>query len=184
MGNTKSRVGINGLTKALLMTLGTGVIIGAALIFPGAGLLYQRFKKDRWEQAKKRGLLKSTIRRLEKQRLISWKEKDGELQLTLEEKGKRKILQYKIDELRIKETSNWDGLFRIVTFDIPEDKRIAREMFRKKLTDLGFQKLQKSVFVIRFPCKGEVDFLRHSLEIAPYVLYIVAKDIFSLEKSQ
>lgn len=163
------------------MTLGTGVVIGVALAFPAAGLLYREFKKKQWQDAKKRGILRSTIKRLEKQKLISWKEKDGELQLTLEEKGKKRMLQYKVDQLAIKETNRWDGLFRIVTFDIPEDKRMAREMFRKKLIELGFQKLQKSVFIIRFPCKDEIDFLRHSLEIVPYVLYIVAKDISSVE---
>lgn len=181
--NTKKRVVIGGLTKALLMTLGAGVIIGVALAFPAAGLLYREFRKKQWEDAKKRGLLKSTIKRLEKQKLVSWKEKDGELQLTLEEKGNKRILQYKIDQLAIRETNRWDGLFRIVTFDIPEDKRMARELFRKKLKELGFQKLQKSVFIIRFACKDEIDFLRHSLEISPYVLYIVAKDISSVEKS-
>jgi len=179
----RKRVVIGGLTKALLVTLGTGVVIGTALAFPGACLLYKEFKKKQWEDAKKRGLLKSTIKRLEKQKLLSWKEKDGELQLTLEEKGIKKVLKYKIDQLAIKETNRWDGLFRIVSFDIPEDKRIAREMFRKKLIELGFQKLQKSVLVIRFRCKDEIDFLRHSLEIAPYVLYIVAKDISTVEKS-
>lgn len=177
----RERAVIEGLTKALLMTLGTGVVIGVALAFPAAGLLYREFRKKQWEDAKRRGLLKSTIKRLEKQKVLSWKEKDGELQLTLEEKGKKRILQYKIDELRIKETNRWDGLFRIVTFDIPEDKRIAREMFRKKLKELGFQRLQKSVFVIRFACKDEIDFLRHSLEISSHVLYIVAKDISSIE---
>lgn len=180
--STRKRVVIEGLTKALLVTLGTGVVIGVALTFPAAGLLYREFKRKQWEDAKRRGLLKSTIKRLEKQKLVSWKEQDGELQLTLEEKGKRRLLQYKIDQLSIKETNKWDGFFRIVTFDIPEDKRIARESFRKKLKELGFQKLQKSVFVIRFPCRDEIDFLRHFFEIAPHVLYIVAKDISSVEK--
>ena len=179
----KKGVVIEGLTKALLMTLGTGVVIGVALAFPHAGLLYREFKKKQWEDARRRGLLRSTIKRLEKQELISWKETDGELQLLLEEKGKKRVLQYKIDQLAIRETTRWDGLFRIVTFDIPENRRIARESFRKKLIELGFQKLQKSVFVIRFPCKDEIDFLRHSLEIAPYVLYIIAKNISSVEKS-
>lgn len=182
MKRERERAVIGGLTKALLMTLGAGVVVGAALTFPAAGLLYKEFKKKQWEDAKRRGVLKSTIKRLEKQELISWKDKDGELQLTLEEKGKRRVVKYKIDHLAIKETSRWDGHFRIVTFDIPEDKRVAREMFRRKLIELGFQRLQKSVFVIRFPCKDEIDFLRHSFEIAPYVLYIVAKDISSVLK--
>lgn len=173
---------IGGLTKTLLLTVGAGVVIGTALVFPGAGFLYREFKKQQWEDAKKRGVLRSTIKRLEKQKLISWKEKDGELQLTLEEKGRKRILQYEMDTLTLKNTGKWDGLWRVVIFDIPEDKRNAREFFREKLKDLGFQQLQKSVFITRLECKDEIDFLRHSLEVAPHVSYILAKDVSSIEK--
>lgn len=174
---------IGGLTKALLLTLGAGVVIGTALVFPGVGLLYKEFKKQQWEDAKRRGALSSTIKRLERQKMISWKEKDGELQLNLEEKGKRRMLQYKMDALTLKNTGRWDKLWRVVIFDIPEDNRKAREFFREKLKILGFQQLQKSVFVIRLECKDEIDFLRHALEISPYVSYILAKDISFLEKN-
>lgn len=173
---------IGGLTKALLLTLGTGVVIGTALVFPGVGLLYKEFKKKQWEDAKKRGALRSTIKRLERQKLVSWKEKDGELQLTLEEKGKKRVLGYQIDRLTLKNTGKWDGFWRVIIFDIPEGNRNAREFFREKLKNLGLQQLQKSVFVTRLECKDEIDFLRHSLEIAPHVLYILAKDVSSLEK--
>ncbi len=182
MNRKREGAAIGGLTKALLLTIGAGVVIGGALVFPGAGLLYKEFKKKQWEDAKKRGALRSTIKRLERQKMISWKEKDGELQLTLEEKGKKRILQHKMDTLSLRNTGKWDGLFRVIIFDIPEDNRSAREFFREKLKDLGLQQLQKSVFVTRLECKDEVDFLRHSLEVSPYVSYILAKDVSSLEK--
>ena len=182
MSRIRERAVIGGLTKALLLTLGTGVVIGTALVFPGVGLLYKEFKKQQWEDAKSRGVLRSTIKRLERQKLISWGEKNGELQLMLEEKGRKRILQYKMDTLALKNTGRWDGFWRVVIFDIPEDNRKAREFFREKLKDLSFQKLQKSVFITRLECKDEIDFLRHSLEISPYVSYILAKDISSIEK--
>lgn len=182
MNRKRDKAVIGGLTKALLLTLGAGVVIGTALVFPGVGLLYKEFKKQQWEDAKKRGVLRSTIKRLEKQKLISWKEKDGELQIALEEKGRKRILEYKIDTLILKDASKWDGLWRVVIFDIPEDNRKAREFFREKLKNLGLQQLQKSVFITRLECKDEIDFLRHSLEISPYVSYILAKDVSSIEK--
>lgn len=182
MVNKREGVAIGGLTKALLLTIGTGVVIGSALVFPGVGLLYKEFKKKQWEDAKKRGVLRSTIKRLEKQKLISWKEKDGKLQITLEEKGKKRVLGYQVDGMTLKNTGKWDGLWRVVIFDIPEDNRKAREFFREKLKDLGFAQLQKSVFIIRLECKDEIDFLRHCLEISPYVSYILAKDVSSIEK--
>ena len=166
-----------GLTKIVLMSLGAGAVIGTALLFPGVAFLYKEFKKEQWESAKRRGRLRDTIRRLETQKFVSWKEKDGELSLSLTEKGKKKVLKFNIDEMSIKIPRKWDGLFTVVVFDIPERKRDARDIFRKKLKNLGFYQMQKSVFVHRFECRDEIDFLRHELEIAPFVNYILAKDI-------
>lgn len=170
-----------GLTKALLMALGAGAVIGVALLFPGAGWIYREFKKEQWEKAKKRGQLLSAIKRLEKQELVSWAEKDGEVALTLTESGKKKTLQYNIDTMKIKKPDKWDGLWRVIVFDIPEDMRLARNMFRDKLKDWGFYRLQKSVFIYPFECKDEIDFLRHNLEITPHVQYILAKEIPGVE---
>lgn len=166
-----------GLTKAILTLLAGGAVIGAALVFPGAGYIYKEYKKEQWNKARKRGSLSATIKRLEKQRVISWRELEGELRLTLTEDGKKKILQFAIDNLKIKKPSKWDKYWRLIIFDIPEEKKVAREIFRKKLKDLELKQLQKSVFVSRFECKDEIDFLRHTLEIGPFVHYVLAKEI-------
>ncbi len=168
---------MRGITKALLTALSGGAVIGVALIFPAAGLLYKDFKKEQWEKARKRGTLRSTIKRLEKQSLISWKEVNGETLLILTENGKKKMLQFAIDNLHVKKPDKWDGWWRLIIFDIPENKKLNREIFRRKLKDLEFITLQKSVFVSRYECKDEIDFLRHTLEIAPFVHYILAKEI-------
>lgn len=41
----------------------------------------------------------------------------------------------------------WDGIWRVVIFDIPEQKRVLRNLFRRNLKKWGFQPLQKSVWV-------------------------------------
>lgn len=171
-----------GLTKALLAGLAAGAVVGVALAFPGVGVLYREFKKEQWEKARRRGTLRSTIKRLEKQSIVSWKEINGETQLVLTEDGKKKTLQFQVDNLQIKKPEKWDGLWRLVIFDIPEDKRLARGIFRKKLKELEFTQLQRSVFASRYECKDEIDFLRHVLEISPFVHYVLAKEISGVEK--
>lgn len=42
---------------------------------------------------------------------------------------------------------SWDGKWRIVIFDIPEEKRIIRNLFRRNLKKWGFKHLQKSVWM-------------------------------------
>lgn len=180
----RENVVIQGLTKALLVTLATGAVITLALAFPGLGYLYKAFKKEQWEEAKRRGSLKATIKRLERQNLVSWSEKNDELTLNLTEEGNKKVLKYKIDDLRIEKPRKWDGWWRVIVFDIPEDEKIAREIFRNKLKEMDFYSLQKSVFVCPYECKDEIDFLRHTLEITPYVHIITAKEITGLEYSK
>lgn len=177
----RSEVSIEGVTKGVLVLLGAGAVIGLALMFPGIGFLYKEINKAKWEAAKKRGSLKSTIKRLEKQQLISWSEQNGETKLILTDKGRKRVLQYKIDELKVKKPNKWDGWWRVIIFDIPEEEKVAREFFRNKLKDMEFYQLQKSVFVCPYECKDEVDFLSHTFEVAPYVHIIKAKEISGLE---
>lgn len=42
---------------------------------------------------------------------------------------------------------DWDELWRVVGYDIPENKRTERRMVRKNLHELGFKQLQRSVWV-------------------------------------
>lgn len=62
-------------------------------------------------------------------------------------------------------------------FDIPDEKKNARDSFRRKLQQLGCIKLQESIFVSAYPCKKEIDFLCHFLEISDYVSLAVLDKI-------
>ena len=159
------------LTKLLISVVEAGVSITSELLFPGRG------DPAKWERAKKRGTLKTAIKRLEKQKVISWEDINGELRLVLTENGKKKVFQHRLSELKIEKPSKWDGLFRLVIFDIPEGKKSARDMLRRKLKELEFQQLQKSVFVTPYECRDEIDFLKNVYEVAPYVSYVLAKEI-------
>lgn len=110
------------------------------------------------------------IREFKYERLVGWKEKeDGTIEIVLTEKGKKRAIRFNFDEIKIKEPAVWDNKWRAIFYDIPEKKKKAREAFRKKLKDLGFYELQKSVFVYPFPCKDEIDFVVECFEIRNFV---------------
>jgi CRISPR-associated endonuclease Cas2 len=55
----------------------------------------------------------------------------------------------------------WDGKWRFVFYDIPEDSKDKRQLFRKLLKRNGYQKLQASVFVNPYPLNREaLDYLK------------------------
>jgi len=71
----------------------------------------------------------------------------------------------------------WDGQWRMVIFDIPEDLRKARDALRSKLKELGFCELQKSVFVFPYECKDEIDFIVEFFGVREYVRYGILRSI-------
>ena len=90
---------------------------------------------------------------------------------------KNRVLKYKLDDIKIKNTNKWDGLWRIVIFDIPERQKRARDALSLKLKEIGMLPIQKSVFASPYECKNEIDFISEIFSVKPYVRYILAKEI-------
>lgn len=168
---------VKGITKDLLIAMGLGLLITATVVAPGVGYVASKIGKDKFEKARKQGYLNATIKRLERQQLVSWREQDGVVALTLTEKGRKRVLLYNAENLSLQTKNTNDGFTRVVIFDIPEKQKVAREILRKKLKEAHFAQLQKSVFVTTAECKDAIDALRHMLGIAPYVNYILAKEV-------
>lgn len=161
------------ITKGVLQVIAAGgIIIGSAAIptlpmaAAGAIKIWKEIKK-----LKQRDLGK-IIKRLEKQEMIAFREKGNQVAIEITEKGKRRLLEYDFENIAILNKKR-DGKWRLIIFDIPEEKKNARDVFRRKLLELDFIMLQKSVFVSAFPCKNEIDFLCHFLEISDFVTVIV-----------
>jgi len=163
-------------TKTILATIAVSALIGSAIIFPSLPYAISKFTK--LNTKKEKYYLKKVFKKLERQNLISISEtSDGKVKITLTENGRARILDHKIDAITIKKADNWDKIWRLVIFDIPETKKVNRDIFRQKLKNLGFYPLQKSIFAIPYHCKDEIDFLKHNFGIADHVTYIEAKYI-------
>jgi len=130
-----------------------------------------------WKKINQRSL-REAIRRLYQSKLIDYKEKgDGVVALALSEGGEKRRLEYSLDDLEIKKPRKWDGSWRMVLFDIPEYKKRARDALAKKLKELGFYQLQKSVFIYPYECKNEIDFIVEIFDLRPFVRFVTVKEI-------
>ncbi len=86
----------------------------------------------------------------------------------------------KLEQMRIRESvkkQKWDSYWRIVIFDITEDKKAARDALRRKLKNFGFYPLQKSVFVSPFDCQKEIMILADFFEVNDDIEYITARTL-------
>ena len=78
----------------------------------------------------------------------------------------------------------WDKKWRLVIFDIPEKKKPAREALREKLKDLGFAKLQDSVWVTPFPCENEIKLIKLVFNLSDFWLDVILTDSIGLRDYQ
>lgn len=57
-------------------------------------------------------------------------------------------------------------------FDIPEKHKIVREVLRERIKALGFLPLQKSVFVIPWPCKEIIERIQKVYQADLFIRYL------------
>lgn len=100
-------------------------------------------------------------------------EKRYKLELTPE--GRRLFKEYNFYEVKISPPRHWDGKWRIVAFDIPEKNKTTRDIFRRRLKELGFFQFQKSFWIYPFRCEKEIHYLCEHLGIHHYVFVFTGK---------
>ena len=163
-------------SRKVLLLLDAGLALGLS----GSPTRYFKILKgvaEEWKNIEKRALHRA-IKNIYQSKLADFKEqKDGTIILTLNEKGKEKILKYKLDAMKIPKMKKWDKKWRVILFDIPESKKKIKDILRFHLKKLEFFEFQKSVFVHPFDCVNEINFLIEFYNIRPYVRIIIAESI-------
>lgn len=130
------------------------ILPGHITMYEALGHTKKRFNQD--------------LRRLEKRGYV--KNKSGKLLIT--DKGRLEAFE-KIDT----QSKKWDGKWRFVIFDIPFDRKKLREMFRKKIKEMGFKQYQKSVWVLPFEINEYINLLIDEYRANKYVKLITAEEI-------
>ncbi|MBI4692140.1 MAG: hypothetical protein HY773_01720 [Candidatus Terrybacteria bacterium] len=163
------------ITKCILATIGFAGLVTIIVIAPNSLQMLELFGLGR--KRYKPNSVYATFKRLQKQRFVDILEKGDKTIIKITEAGKKKLLEYSFDDMKIKKPNKWDGKWRIVGFDIPEKYKKMREALRHKLNELGFVKLQKSLFVHPYECRDEVEFIGEFFQIHKFITFIEADSI-------
>lgn len=162
-------------TQKILLLLAGGMALGISRS-PRQQFKIAKKINRAWQEINRKKL-QDSIGNLYKSRMIEMKEnKDGVIEMTLTDKGKKVVFLYNFEQMKISKMKIWDKKWRIITFDIPERFKKARNALRDKLQELGFAKYQKSVFIYPYECKNEIDFVIEFFNLRPYVRYIEAEN--------
>lgn len=150
------------------------VIATAPNIFQIFGRKYRRTRNYNSRQFQK------SIYYLKRKGLVKFiKESGDKITVRITHKGRKKLVEYSIDEMEIKKPKKWDKKWRIVVFDIPNKYKKARDALREKLKDLEFYQLQKSVWVFPFSCFDEVLFVAHVFKVERFIEILTVEEMIN-----
>lgn len=161
----------------ILKIVGALGFVSMALLAPNALQALDVFYRNDKKKYYKNGYLNKTIDKLKRAGYIEFKKRNGKTFVNLTEKGKEKLLRYQLGEIKIERPKKWDKKWRIITFDIKESKKEVRNMLRRELINLGFVKLQNSVWIYPYDCEEFVIMLKSYLKTGKDILYVVAERI-------
>ena len=88
--------------------------------------------------------------------------------VTLTNDGKRKLDFERLDKLRWK-SKKQDQYYRLIMFDIPEERRVVRDILRQKLVEFECHQIQKSVYLTQYRCEEIMEELIRLLNVKKHV---------------
>jgi len=158
--------------------LAVGPIILSSFFLPNAPQMLKPLIKWRknWSKIDRKRIYEA-IRRLNQKRLVELIEKSDKLYIKITDSGKQLIKSFDYDNLQLPKLKKWDKKWRMVIFDIPNEKRRERQTFSAKLKEIGFYPLQESVFIYPYECRDEIDFICEFLLIGRYTNYCIVESL-------
>ena len=166
--NDKTAALIDGILRLTVISgaLTAGLLIPNLLI--GLDKPLEIFAKKLDKRAREREL-RRVVTYMKSRGLIKEDYRHG---LVITERGRDRLSESDLRNITIKLQKTWDKNWRVVLYDIPEDIKSGRDALIKKLRNLGFYQLQRSVWLHPFPCRSAINQVAVAHKVDKYVSYI------------
>lgn len=125
-----------------------------------------------WQPRYSKSALSTAISRLRKKGFVEKTIDEGKVILKLTEAGREWLFFNKSDDL-----IEWDGIWRLVIFDIPEKHARVRDILRRRLKEWGFNIWQKSVWASKKPLTEHLRKLVKDLKVEDWVLVMESNNV-------
>ncbi|MEI7709319.1 MAG: hypothetical protein WCI76_01225 [bacterium] len=93
----------------------------------------------------------------------------------LTKEGKKKVHSLKLDSDTTLVNTTWDGFWRIILLDLPEDRKSERESLRYLLKKAGFVCLKNSAWISPFPFEHLFTNIKKDLGLTTEMMIIVTE---------
>jgi len=176
MAHYKTRQLVGGLLKIFEL----GVVVGVGSIAPNTVQLIDKYLDKKSSSDKE---YKRLINHMKRLGLISIDSLSNEnTYVSLTDKGKQRLRDVYMEDVMIAEPKTWDGLWRVVSFDIPRDKRNERYEFLEQLRRLGFVRSLQSMWVFPYPCTEQIYAIATLIGIEKNMMIFEAKTTEDIHK--
>ena len=165
------------IEHVLLRTIMTAGVLSVALLAPNAMRILAMFDGGKQRSTDPKYLFGSAFERLLSKRLIILEQTPRGKFVRLTEEGKEQLalLVAKRPDTRLRK--RWDGRWRIVTYDIKEERKSLRAQLTRLLSNFGFYRLQNSLWVYPYDTEALLILLKAHYKLGSEVLYGVMEKI-------
>jgi len=113
--------------------------------------------------------IRAARNRLVQKGLLTWDNK----KLRITPKGEKELQGLSVPGFKLPKPRRWDGKWRVLIFDIPEQRKGLRDKLRRTLRIIGFARLQDSVWIYPYDCEDFVTLLKADFKIGKDLLYMI-----------
>jgi len=151
--------------------------LSVALIAPNMAKILKKAEPEFMKSKLRKYSFNRSLDKLKKNGLIVWEKTDKGNFVRLTPKGEAKLQQLEINDYEIKKPKKWDRKWRILAFDIKEQRKGLRNKIRYTLIRIGFVRLQDSVWVYPYDCEDLIMLLKADFKVGKDLIYIIADSI-------
>jgi DNA-binding transcriptional regulator PaaX len=162
------------IQKVVLGVIAAAGLLSVAMVAPNALRALKLFGLDKKLKRNKQRSISLSRERLLQAGLIQY-QKDGFLCLT--NKGEDKLMELERKNYVLIKPKKWDKKWRVLIFDIKEERRVLRDKVRATLVAVGFAHLQDSVWVYPYDCEDLITLMKVDFEIGNDLLYLIVEKI-------
>lgn len=165
------------IQKIILNTVFAVGVLSVALVAPNVLSVIKKLEGTFKRKKNLKYSINNSFTRLREKGLIEIIEINGKKVAHITKKGEDKLDFLDKHNFKLKIPKKWDGRWRVVIFDIKESRSRTRFLLRKTLSQIGFVRLQNSVWLYPYDCEDLISLLKADFKIGKDILYMIVEKL-------
>ena len=173
----KTRDRRKNIQKIILRTIFSVGVLSVVVVAPNVLSVLKQLEGSSKRKKNFKYSRNDSFTRLKEKGLIEIIDINGKRVARVTKKGEEKLDFLDRHNFKLKIPKKWDSRWRIVIFDIKESRSKTRFLLRKTLLQIGFVRLQNSVWLYPYDCEDLISLLKADFKIGKDVLYMIVEKL-------